>query len=322
MVMITSASRTASATVPAPRPPAATSRSTAAPAAVEADHGVTGGDQVAGHRRAHDAQAEEGDGAHDRSPPLRRSQAEAIAAVLRGRVVLERRRSRRSRRLRSRQVAVQVECAAARLTATGMVGDLHVGDPRGVARRCAASRSSPLSARWNRSQQQPDVADRQPVQDRDHVVGGAERIRLRSADRLHQHRRRRWPPRPRRPGSGSRWPVRPAAPAVASSTRLPYSALCARTPSAVPMPTVTSMLSRNSADRAGMDSTPQSGPARSPAKKLRPIRCTPASRTGRDEGVDVSGRAAPAGRARATRTRSRRSRRPGPRRPLAAAAPR
>ena len=45
------------------------------------------------------------------------------------------------------------------------------------------------------------------------------------------------------------------------------------------MPIVTSMLSRNWADRAGMDSTPQSGPARSPAKKLSPISETPASLT-------------------------------------------
>ena len=45
------------------------------------------------------------------------------------------------------------------------------------------------------------------------------------------------------------------------------------------MPTVTSMLSRNCAARAGMDSTPQSGPARSPAKKLSPTSATPESRT-------------------------------------------
>ena len=47
------------------------------------------------------------------------------------------------------------------------------------------------------------------------------------------------------------------------------------------MPTVTSTLSRNCADRLGIDSTPQSGPARSPAKKFSPTSCTPASRTAR-----------------------------------------
>src|SRR6185312_15754577 len=47
------------------------------------------------------------------------------------------------------------------------------------------------------------------------------------------------------------------------------------------MPTVTSMLSRNCCERAGMDSTPQSRPARSPAKKFRPTRRTPASPTAR-----------------------------------------
>src|SRR5215475_10228307 len=45
------------------------------------------------------------------------------------------------------------------------------------------------------------------------------------------------------------------------------------------MPTVTSMLSRNCCERAGIDSTPASGPARSPAKKFRPTRRTPASPT-------------------------------------------
>ena len=61
------------------------------------------------------------------------------------------------------------------------------------------------------------------------------------------------------------------------STRLPYSALNPRTPSRAPMPVATSTLSRNWALRAGMDSTPQSGPARSPPKKFSPIRSTPAS---------------------------------------------
>ena len=39
------------------------------------------------------------------------------------------------------------------------------------------------------------------------------------------------------------------------------------------------MLSRNCCERAGIDSTPASGPARSPAKKFRPTRRTPASPT-------------------------------------------
>ena len=43
------------------------------------------------------------------------------------------------------------------------------------------------------------------------------------------------------------------------------------------MPTATSTLSRNSPARRGMDSTPQSGPARSPAKKFSPTSRTPAS---------------------------------------------
>jgi hypothetical protein len=45
------------------------------------------------------------------------------------------------------------------------------------------------------------------------------------------------------------------------------------------MPTATSRLSVNSLLRAGMDSTPQSGPVSSPAKKLSPTSCTPASAT-------------------------------------------
>ena len=45
------------------------------------------------------------------------------------------------------------------------------------------------------------------------------------------------------------------------------------------MPATTSTLSRNSALRPGTDSTPQSGPARSPAKKFRPASVTPASCT-------------------------------------------
>ena len=61
------------------------------------------------------------------------------------------------------------------------------------------------------------------------------------------------------------------------STRFPYSALNPRTPSRSPMPATTSMLSRNSVLRPGIDSTPQSGPARSPAKKFRPASATPAS---------------------------------------------
>src|SRR4051794_6358176 len=45
------------------------------------------------------------------------------------------------------------------------------------------------------------------------------------------------------------------------------------------MPRVTSTLSRNCCERLGMDSTPQSAPARSPAKKLSPASWTPASWT-------------------------------------------
>ena len=61
------------------------------------------------------------------------------------------------------------------------------------------------------------------------------------------------------------------------STRFPYSALKPRTPSRSPMPATTSMLSRNCPLRPGIDSTPQSGPARSPAKKFSPTNATPAS---------------------------------------------
>ncbi len=43
------------------------------------------------------------------------------------------------------------------------------------------------------------------------------------------------------------------------------------------MPTVTSMLSRNSPDRFGQDTRPRSPPGMSPAKKFRPVSRTPAS---------------------------------------------
>jgi hypothetical protein len=66
---------------------------------------------------------------------------------------------------------------------------------------------------------------------------------------------------------------------VDSSVRLPYRALNARQPSRSPMPTVTSMLSRNSAERAGQETRPRSPPGMSPAKKFSPISCTPASST-------------------------------------------
>ncbi len=45
------------------------------------------------------------------------------------------------------------------------------------------------------------------------------------------------------------------------------------------MPAATSTLSRNSCDLAGIDRTPQSGPARSPANRFSPTRRTPASVT-------------------------------------------
>ncbi len=61
------------------------------------------------------------------------------------------------------------------------------------------------------------------------------------------------------------------------STRLPYGALNPRTPSRWPMPIAASMLSRNCPLRAGIDSTPASGPCRSPAKKFSATRATPAS---------------------------------------------
>ena len=61
--------------------------------------------------------------------------------------------------------------------------------------------------------------------------------------------------------------------------RLPYSALNARQPSRSPMPTATSTLSRNSPLRAGHDTRPRSPPGMSPAAKLSPMSCTPASVT-------------------------------------------
>ena len=61
IVMITSASATASAMLSAPVPPASTRAVDLAAAAVVAGHGVAGLDQVGGHRAAHDAEADEGD---------------------------------------------------------------------------------------------------------------------------------------------------------------------------------------------------------------------------------------------------------------------
>jgi hypothetical protein len=65
-----------------------------------------------------------------------------------------------------------------------------------------------------------------------------------------------------------------------------------RTPSHLPMPTATSMFSPNSRLRLEIDSTPQPGPARSPAKKFRPTSTTPASLTAATNsstrGTDVS----------------------------------
>ena len=61
------------------------------------------------------------------------------------------------------------------------------------------------------------------------------------------------------------------------STRLPYGALKPRTPSLRPIPTATSILSRNCPLRAGIETTPASGPCRSPAKKFSATEATPAS---------------------------------------------
>ena len=60
-----------------------------------------------------------------------------------------------------RQVAIKIEFAAAWLAAAGVVGDLHVGDPDAY-RSSAASMSSPLLARWNRSQRKPTLSARRP----------------------------------------------------------------------------------------------------------------------------------------------------------------
>ena len=91
--------------------------------------------------------------------------------------------------------------------------------------------SSPLLARWNRSQRKPTLSTGHPVEDRDHVVGGPQRVRLGPADRLQQDRRRM-----AAAASAARVRFSVASSSCCSggtpSTRLPYSALWARTSSA------------------------------------------------------------------------------------------
>ncbi len=142
----------------------------------------------------------------------------------------------------------------------------------------ARSMSSPLLARWKRSQRKPTFcAPVSCTRSRTRMTSSAVRSGYGFG--------------PLTGSSSTLAPIRLATVAAAAScstpssscwsgedsgTRFPYSALKARTPSRSPMPTVTSRLSRNSAVRAGTDSTPQSGPARSPAKKFSPMSDTPA----------------------------------------------
>ncbi|OLT03192.1 hypothetical protein BJF90_26230 [Pseudonocardia sp. CNS-004] len=64
---------------------------------------------------------------------------------------------------------------------------------------------------------------------------------------------------------------------VTSASRLPYSALSTVQPSEAARPTATSMLARNRALSDGRESSPRSPAAMSPASKLSPTSCTPAS---------------------------------------------
>jgi hypothetical protein len=149
-VATTSAPATASATLDAPRPPGGHQGVDLGLAAVVAGDVVAGLDEVAGHRAAHDAQPDEGDGGHGALPsrelrlrrparasgrPARPGAGPALArepgeAVHRGhgRLVLQPDPAGVAGLLEPGQVAVEVELAGARLAAAGGVGDLDVRD--------------------------------------------------------------------------------------------------------------------------------------------------------------------------------------------------
>src|SRR5580704_3775912 len=243
----------------------------------------TGLDQVGRHRRPHDPQPDEADPrAHEGSFPARRSRgsharlASVVPVGLYSRLTqprYPRSSSALSYRSRSRWPLPGSPRPGASAICTWAVTS--------ACAAIAASMSSPLLARWYRSQRKPTLAA--PAA-RARCTTATASSAVRSGYGLG-------------PLTGSISTVAPipatafAASAmfsVASSSwaagstpsiRFPYSALKPRTPSRRPIPAVTSMLSRNSALRPGIDSTPQSGPARSPAKKFRPASVTPASST-------------------------------------------
>ena len=162
MTATTSASRTASAIDAAARAAGVDERLGLVGVQVVADDVVAGVLQVDGHGAAHDAESDEGDGGHvvlldGRSAwswcggqAARRSRGSQ--PKLSGVVAVVGLYSRPThpaypRRGEGAEVALEVEVARAGLAAAGCVGDLHVGGAVDVV-AMAASRSSPLAARW------------------------------------------------------------------------------------------------------------------------------------------------------------------------------
>ena len=82
--MITSASRTVSATLPAAPAPVGHELLHRTGRAIEADHAVAGLDQMAGHRPTHDAEANERNRAHSRITFSCRSQRRLSIVVVVG----------------------------------------------------------------------------------------------------------------------------------------------------------------------------------------------------------------------------------------------
>src|SRR5688500_13280752 len=86
------------------------------------------------------------------------------------------------------QVAVKVQFATAGFAAPRVVGDLDVGDPAGVG----SQRGVDVVAVVREMEQvaaETEVGDPEPIQHGDHILGGAQRVRLGSTDRLQQNRR-------------------------------------------------------------------------------------------------------------------------------------
>ena len=93
----------------------------------------------------------------------------------------------------------EIELPAARLAATGPVGDLDVGHPVGVPVDGGIQIVSVIR-QMEKVAEESGVVDRKPIEYGDHVVRGAQRVGLGSADRLHQQRRVVRGDRPGRPG--------------------------------------------------------------------------------------------------------------------------